>query len=102
MVQERGLDFASEWDAANFRPAPRVQRTAGEAPLKGGPPRRRYGQGYFVYTGLFVLPAAPRGRPRGLPPVRETSFHWENEPAARMTEDRTAGVAQLGPRSTGS
>jgi len=61
-VQERGLDFASEWDAANFIPLLECS-DAGEAPLKGGLLVARYGKGYFVYTGLSFFRQLPAGVP---------------------------------------
>src|SRR5580658_6594777 len=56
-----------------LRPAPRVQRRRRGA-AQGRAPRRPLRQGVFRLHGPFVLPAAPRGRPRGLPPVREPCF----------------------------
>lgn len=61
-VQERGLDFASDWDAANFTPLLACS-DAGEAPLKGGLLVARYGRGYFVYTGLSFFRQLPAGVP---------------------------------------
>ena len=61
-VQERGLDFASEWDAANFVPLLECS-DAGEAPLKGGLLVARHGKGYFVYTGLSFFRQLPAGVP---------------------------------------
>ena len=61
-VQERGLDFASEWDAAHFTPLLACS-DAGEAPLKGGLLVARYGRGYFVYTGLSFFRQLPAGVP---------------------------------------
>jgi LmbE family N-acetylglucosaminyl deacetylase len=61
-VQERGLDFASEWDTANFVPLLECS-DAGEAPLKGGLLVARYGKGYFVYTGLSFFRQLPAGVP---------------------------------------
>ncbi len=61
-VQERGLDFASEWDAAHFKPLIALS-DVGEAPLKGGLLVARYGRGYFVYTGLSFFRQLPAGVP---------------------------------------
>jgi LmbE family N-acetylglucosaminyl deacetylase len=61
-VQERGLDFASEWDAGHFT-ALIACSDAGEAPLKGGLLVARYGRGYFVYTGLSFFRQLPAGVP---------------------------------------
>jgi LmbE family N-acetylglucosaminyl deacetylase len=61
-VQERGLDFASEWDAEHLVPLLECS-DAGEAPLKGGLLVARYGKGYFVYTGLSFFRQLPAGVP---------------------------------------
>ena len=61
-VQERGLDFASEWDEAHFT-ALLACSDAGEAPLKGGLLVARHGRGYFVYTGLSFFRQLPAGVP---------------------------------------
>ncbi len=61
-VQERGLDFASEWDAAHLVPMLACS-DAGEAPLKGGLLVAHYGRGYFVYTGLSFFRQLPAGVP---------------------------------------
>src|ERR1019366_3056591 len=59
-VQERGLDFASKWDAGHFT-ALLSCSDAGEAPLEGGLLVARYGKGYFVYTGLSFFRPLPAG-----------------------------------------
>jgi len=61
-VQERGLDFASEWDSGHFT-ALLALSDAGEAPLKGGLLVARCGRGYFVYTGLSFFRQLPAGVP---------------------------------------
>ena len=61
-VQERGLDFASEWDTGHFK-ALLACSDAGEAPLKGGLLVAQYGRGYFVYTGLSFFRQLPAGVP---------------------------------------
>lgn len=61
-VQERGLDFASEWDAVNLT-ALVACSDAGEAPLKGGLLVGKYGRGYIVYTGLSFFRQLPAGVP---------------------------------------
>lgn len=61
-VQERGLDFASEWDTAHFTPLLALSDT-GEAPLKGGLLVAQYGKGHFVYTGLSFFRQLPAGVP---------------------------------------
>ena len=61
-VQERGLDFASEWDGAHLVPLITCS-DPGEAPLRGGLLVARYGKGYFVYTGLSFFRQLPAGVP---------------------------------------
>ena len=61
-VQERGLDFASEWDAGHLVPLLACS-DPGEAPLKGGLLVAQYGRGYFVYTGLSFFRQLPAGVP---------------------------------------
>jgi LmbE family N-acetylglucosaminyl deacetylase len=61
-VQERGLNFASEWDTTHFTPLIACN-DIGEAPLKGGLLVARYGKGYFVYTGLSWFRQLPAGVP---------------------------------------
>jgi LmbE family N-acetylglucosaminyl deacetylase len=61
-VQERGLDFASEWDEAHFVPLLECS-DVGEAPLRGGLLVAHYGRGYFVYTGLSFFRQLPAGVP---------------------------------------
>ncbi len=61
-VQERGLDFASEWDTAHFTPLIACS-DVGEPPLKGGLLVARYGRGVFVYTGLSFFRQLPAGVP---------------------------------------
>jgi hypothetical protein len=61
-VQERGLDFASEWDAAHLTPLLACSDT-GEPPLEGGLLVSHFGRGYFVYTGLSFFRQLPAGVP---------------------------------------
>jgi hypothetical protein len=61
-VQERGLDFASEFDAAHLVPLLACS-DPGEAPLTGGLLVAHYGRGYFVYTGLSFFRQLPAGVP---------------------------------------
>jgi len=61
-VQERGLDFASEWDTEHFA-ALLALSDAGEAPLKGGLLVAHCGRGYYVYTGLSFFRQLPAGVP---------------------------------------
>jgi hypothetical protein len=61
-VQERGLDFASEWDADHLTALVALS-DLGEPPLKGGLLVARYGRGTFVYTGLSFFRQLPAGVP---------------------------------------
>ena len=61
-VQERGLDFASEWDTAHWEPLLSAS-DVGEAPLKSGLLVAHYGKGIFVYTGLSFFRQLPAGVP---------------------------------------
>jgi LmbE family N-acetylglucosaminyl deacetylase len=61
-VQERGLNFPSEWDAAHFTPL-LACGDPGEAPLKSALLVARYGRGYYVYTGLSFFRQLPAGVP---------------------------------------
>lgn len=60
-VQERGLYFASKWDA-HYRPV-LAMHDVGEQPLKGGLLVAKYGKGSFVYTGLAFFRQLPAGVP---------------------------------------
>jgi len=60
-VQERGIYFPSEW-ATNFTPI-LACHDPGEEPLKGSLLVAKYGQGYFVYTGLVFFRQLPAGVP---------------------------------------
>jgi len=61
-VQERGLDFASDWDAGHLIPLISCS-DPGEAPLKGALLVAQYGRGYIVYTGLSFFRQLPAGVP---------------------------------------
>ena len=61
-VQERGLDFPSEWDSQHLT-ALLACSDRGEAPLKSGLLVGKYGNGYFVYTGLSFFRQLPAGVP---------------------------------------
>jgi LmbE family N-acetylglucosaminyl deacetylase len=61
-VQERGLDFASEWDASNYVSLLACS-DAGEAPLTSGLLVAHYGKGVFIYTGLSFFRELPAGVP---------------------------------------
>ena len=60
-VQERGIYFPSEWPT-NFTPI-LACHDPGEQPLKGSLLVAKYGQGYFVYTGLVFFRQLPAGVP---------------------------------------
>ena len=69
-VQERGLYYASTWDAA-VRADLRGAADAGEEPLQGGLLFAQHGKGRYVYTGPGVLPAAARRESRRVPALRQ-------------------------------
>ena len=60
-VQERGLNFPSQWDPALHGAAGLQRRRRGAA--EGGLLVARYGRGYFVYTGLSFFRQLPAGVP---------------------------------------
>jgi hypothetical protein len=60
-VQERGLNFPSEWDSRYSTLL--ACSDAGEAPLKSGILVAHYGRGYYVYTGLSWFRQLPAGVP---------------------------------------
>lgn len=60
-VQERGLYFPNEWDAAYT--ALLSCHDDGEPPRDGGLLVARYGQGWYVYTGYSFFRQLPRGVP---------------------------------------
>ena len=90
-VQERGLDFASEWDTAHWESLLSCS-DVGKAPLKGGLLVAHYGKGLFVYHGLFVLPSAARRGSRGLPAFRQSGFSREMNPPP---DDEITGLPGL-------
>jgi LmbE family N-acetylglucosaminyl deacetylase len=61
-VQERGLNFPSEWDTVHFA-ALLACSDVGEPPLTSGLLVAHYGRGYFVYTGLSWFRQLPAGVP---------------------------------------
>jgi LmbE family N-acetylglucosaminyl deacetylase len=60
-VQERGIYFPSEWDP-HFTPI-LACHDPGEDPLKGSLLVAKYGNGYYVYTGLVFFRQLPAGVP---------------------------------------
>ncbi len=60
-VQERGLYFPDEWDEA-FTPILSMN-DKGETPKNGSLLVAKYGQGYFIYTGLSFFRELPAGVP---------------------------------------
>lgn len=60
-VQERGLYFASSWDAA-YTPL-LAMADPGEKPLEGGLLVARHGKGHFVFTSLAFFRQLPDGVP---------------------------------------
>lgn len=61
-VQERGLNFPSQWDHEHFT-ALLACSDPGEAPLTSGLLVADYGKGHFVYTGLSFFRQLPAGVP---------------------------------------
>ena len=61
-VQERGLNFPSQWDHEHFTPILACS-DPGEAPLDSGLLVADYGKGHFVYTGLSFFRQLPAGVP---------------------------------------
>ncbi len=61
-VQERGLNFPSVWDTAQWTPLLACS-DPGEAPLTSGLLVAHHGKGYFVYTGLSFFRQLPAGVP---------------------------------------
>jgi hypothetical protein len=60
-VQERGLNFASEWDA-HYQPL-FESHDPGEKPLLGGTLYTRYGKGAYVFTSFSWFRQLPAGVP---------------------------------------
>jgi len=60
-IQERGLYFPSKWDAA-FQPVLSMNDT-GEPARESSLLVARYGEGYYVYTGLSFFRQLPEGVP---------------------------------------
>jgi LmbE family N-acetylglucosaminyl deacetylase len=60
-VQERGLNFPSEWDP-HYTPLLACS-DPGEAPLQSGLLVAHHGRGYYVYTGLSWFRQLPAGVP---------------------------------------
>lgn len=61
-VQERGLNFPSQWDHEHFT-ALLACSDPGEAPIASGLLVAACGQGHFVYTGLSFFRQLPAGVP---------------------------------------
>ena len=61
-VQERGLNFPSQWDDAHYTSLLACS-DPGEAPLTSGVLVAHYGKGYFVYTGISWFRQLPAGVP---------------------------------------
>ena len=61
-VQERGLYFPSQWDAA-YTPILRFKDSGDANPTDAALLVAQYGKGYFVYTGLSFFRELPAGVP---------------------------------------
>jgi hypothetical protein len=60
-VQERGLYFADQWDAAYH--AVFAMHDPGEKPAKGSLLVAKHGKGSFIYTGIAFFRQLPAGVP---------------------------------------
>lgn len=60
-IQDRGLYFAHSWDS-HYTPLLEMH-DPGDPPLRGGLLVARYGQGWYVYTGLAFFRQLPEGVP---------------------------------------
>jgi len=60
-VQERGLYFPDKW-SKEFTPILSFQEN-GEAPMQGSLLVSKYGEGYYIYTGLSLFRELPAGVP---------------------------------------
>ena len=60
-VQERGLYFMASWDS-KFEPL-LASNDPGEASLKGGLLRARYGKGIYIYSAYAFFRQLPAGVP---------------------------------------
>ncbi|HLM98266.1 MAG TPA: PIG-L family deacetylase [Bryobacteraceae bacterium] len=60
-IQERGLYFASEWDA-HYQPIVETH-DPGEKPLQGGTLYTRYGKGVYIFTAFSWFRELPAGVP---------------------------------------
>lgn len=60
-VQERGIYFATKWDA-RYRPVLRFN-DPGEGPLDGAVVVAKHGKGRYIYTGLVMFRELPAGVP---------------------------------------
>jgi len=60
-VQERGIYFASKWDA-HYKPLLRFS-DPGEGPLDGALVVAKHGKGRYIYTGLVLFRELPAGVP---------------------------------------
>jgi hypothetical protein len=60
-IQERGLYFASEWDA-HYQPVLETH-DRGEKPLEGGMLYTRYGKGVYIFSAFSWFRELPSGVP---------------------------------------
>jgi len=86
-VQERGLYYWSDFDA-KYTPLLSMH-DPGEKDLNGGLVYTHLGKGVYIYTGLAFFPRTPRGRPRRLPPLRQSAQRISNSALTRVSEMRT-------------
>ena len=87
-IQERGLYFASKWDD-NFE-ALLSMNDVGENPLDGSLLVARYGNGYYVYTGLSFFRELPEGVPGAFKLFANiVSIGKEKKPSSTKVKNRT-------------
>ena len=74
-IQERGLYFPAEW--SEEYDAIFAMNDPGEDPKSGSLLVAKYGEGYFIYTGLSMFRELPAGCTWSLSLVCEYDFDWE-------------------------
>jgi len=87
-VQERGAYFPSSWDEEHYTSDPRDERS-GRGPARRQHPDREVWQRPLRLHRPRVFPAAPRGRARSVPVVRELDFARKRMSAG--SDDRNGG-----------
>ncbi len=93
-VQERGLYFPNKWDPA-WTPILSCN-DPGEKPLDGGLLVAKSGSGYFIYTGLCVVPAVAGRSSRSVSTLRQHGFPARSKMISMIHADEGESSA---PRS---